>query len=100
MEKFKGTPGPWRVGKRGGCVVCDSDKGLTISGAIGEQAIEYYGGNLIGESISIDNAKLIAAAPELLESLQWLVSQIKNLEGEISLFGMDKCFHAIKIATE
>lgn len=42
------------------------------------------------------NAKLMAAAPELLEALIWLRDQIPNLEGSI---GMDKVNQAIAKAT-
>ena len=72
MSDLKHTPGPWRVGKTG-CVVSDSDKNITIGGAIGKEAIDYFGGNLICESVMPSNAKLIAAAPELLEALQEII---------------------------
>lgn len=57
------------MGVGGGCVVSENIESLTIRGAIGDEAIKYYGGNLICESVSKANARLIAAAPELLESL-------------------------------
>lgn len=69
MAEFKGTQGEWRVGKTGGCVVSDNSESLTISGAIGEEAVKYYGGNLICESVSNPNAKLIALAPKMLKAL-------------------------------
>lgn len=57
------SPGPWRVGKIKSTVVCDSH----ICGLIGANARDYYGGNLIGESVAPNNVRLIAAAPALLE---------------------------------
>jgi hypothetical protein len=52
------TPTPWRVG-RSGSVVSDSSEGITISGATGKQDVDYYGGNLIAESVSLENAAFI-----------------------------------------
>lgn len=56
------TPTPWRVGKNGTSIVSDSPDGLTLGGATGDDAIEYYGGNLIAESVSPENAAFIVAA--------------------------------------
>lgn len=69
-KEFKGTPGPWKVGKITSCVVADSNEALATRGAYENESKNYYGGFLIGESIGDANAKLIAAAPELLEALQ------------------------------
>lgn len=68
MANSKHTPGPWRLGIEG-TVVADSADGLTIGGATGKENTDYYGGNLICESISMANAKLTAAAPEMLDAL-------------------------------
>jgi hypothetical protein len=57
------TPGPWRAGKGGGSVVADA---AIADGIGGSDDVEFYGGHLIGESISKCNVSLIAAAPELL----------------------------------
>ena len=65
MEKF--TKGPWRAGN--GFVISEHSNGITISGATGEDAIKYYGGNMIGESISQYNSHLIAAAPDMYKML-------------------------------
>lgn len=55
------TPTPWREGKTGGTVVADSAVGLTLMGATDPDAFEYYGGNLIAESVSPANARRIVA---------------------------------------
>jgi hypothetical protein len=67
-EKF--TPGPWRRGKAGGCVVSDSNENLTVRGAYESGCIEYYGGYLIGESMTPSNAALISAAPDMYRMLK------------------------------
>lgn len=79
-KEFKGTPGPWKVGKITGCVVADSNEALTIRGSYENESKDYYGGFLIGESISNANAQLIAAAPELLESLNELLRYAPSLD--------------------
>jgi hypothetical protein len=65
----KHTPGNWKVGKTGGVVVSDQPlPGYDING--GHDHIEYYGGHLIAESIwRKEDARLIAAAPDLLNAL-------------------------------
>lgn len=68
MER-KFTPGPWMVGEKGGCVVSLSNEALTISGSFDEDSAKYYGGYLIGESITTTNATLIAQAPTMLDAL-------------------------------
>ena len=50
------TPEPWRVG-RDGSVVSDTP----VPGMGGSDAVEYYGGHLIGESIIEANARRIVA---------------------------------------
>lgn len=55
------TPTPFRVG-RPGTVVSDSAEGLTLNGATGPENVKYYGGNLIAESVSPENAEFIARA--------------------------------------
>lgn len=68
----KHTPTPWRTGIPG-TVVADSSDGITIGGATGQENVDYYGGNLIGESISKANAehivKCVNAYSEMLEAL-------------------------------
>lgn len=67
------TQGPWKKGIWGGSIISESSNGIDINGAIGEEAVKYYGGNLICESASECNRNLIAAAPDLLAALNRLV---------------------------
>ena len=83
MSETKFTPGKWKVGKQGSTVVSDSNKYLTLPGAIEEDSKEYYGGCLIAESISPNNIHLIAAAPDLYEALKIAKRYLKHLEFEM-----------------
>lgn len=64
--EVKHTPGPWRAGSgTGGKGAVVSDQ-LAVGALGGSDAIDYYGGNMIAESVAQENIPLIAAAPELL----------------------------------
>lgn len=56
--------GPWRIGALAS-VVCDTP---VENGVPGTSDVEHYGGYLICETVSLPNALLIAAAPDLLEA--------------------------------
>ncbi|SEJ99743.1 hypothetical protein [Achromobacter sp. NFACC18-2] len=69
----KHTPGNWTAGKTGGTVVSDQPlPNYTLNG--GHDHVDYYGGHLIAESIwRAEDARLIAAAPELLSALEQML---------------------------
>jgi hypothetical protein len=74
------TPGPWRPGKPG-TVVADASTVVGFEDMnSGHTAVDYYGGNLVAESILMQgNINLISAAPEMLEALK----NIENDNGSI-----------------
>lgn len=73
----KHSKGTWKVGRKG-TVVTDSEDGF--EGQSGYIDYDYYGGVLIAESIlKQEDAKLISAAPELLECLSEAIESM-NLE--------------------
>jgi len=59
------TAGPWRVGGKG-WVVADHP----VPEVNGSDALEYYGGHLICESVAEKNTALIAASPNLLAACE------------------------------
>lgn len=65
MSETKHTPGPWHVGDHRGIIVYDVN-GIAIA-----DAKTFHGKH--GEGAAEANARLIAAAPELLEALIALV---------------------------
>jgi len=71
----------WSKGKTGCCVVTDNPEGLPESGGFsGNDAVKYYGGNLVCESVCRKkDVALIAAAPDMLEALQ----NLKNDDNSI-----------------
>lgn len=95
------TPGPWRVGRQGechSCVVAD----VPVPGIHGSDDVGFYGGHLIAESINHQNAKLIAAAPDLLDALRVYVEYdeyINGPEGDPRADRLQKARAAIEKAT-
>lgn len=67
------TPEPWRLGSPS-TVVADSAEGITLNGATGPENVEYYGGNLICESVSNANAARIVACVNACKNVsnEWL----------------------------
>lgn len=82
MEKFKGTPGPWRVSEKRGDLI-DIRYNDSVVGAISLNLAHVVAlQSWLKEAEA--NAKLIAAAPELLEALQRCESVLSNIPLEVS----------------
>lgn len=67
MKEFKGTPGPWLTDRNN----AHTGRIATIHGCTDNNWVEVWSTNWPdSEECQEDNARLIAAAPELLEALQ------------------------------
>ena len=76
MSAFKGTPGPWQLSSESPTIIKQDmsliglpDGGVLIGSACGHESSGFY--PTLDESEA--NARLIAAAPELLEALEDLI---------------------------
>lgn len=89
MTQFKGTPGPWLRDRHG-----------QRRGANGESVIVWDAGIGWGArtEVSEANARLIAAAPALLEALQDCVAWIVDLaeSGDTGFWDAEKAPEVIK----
>lgn len=77
--EFKGTPGPWHVSNEGRLLVRDDEWFGIVADSIG-----YY-----GEDEELANARLIAAAPELLSALQGIQQSMAKYIDIANNIGMD-----------
>jgi len=68
----KHTPGPW-VAETG------AGRGAWIKGSDGEWSALSCGAT---DEVAEENARLIAAAPELLDALKWMVDNDETNEGD------------------
>lgn len=89
MSEFKGTPGPWFEYREGFSTVYVEAK--LRDGVI--QEVAACGPTEAGQEAQSANARLIAAAPELLEALQDMLSgwkYIRQTHGDMYGVGWDR----------
>ena len=96
MSKNEITKGDWNVSpKCSGVVVVNGEATERDT----PESIEYYGGALIAESCRQADAKLIAAAPDMLEALTAILPFAAEFIND-NHSAMQKAKRAIKKATE
>lgn len=96
--EFKGTKGVWYVGQEAG-IFCDTVKKRALKygqtkeeGEIAQCWVDVYNGKIISDEEAEANAKLIAAAPELLTALQNVLNIHNNHVSAVGkgLFNADR----------
>lgn len=91
MNKY--TPGPWRVKD------LDHKTLVTAINDIGHDVVICrVGGSDSDMSLDLDNAKLISAAPELLQTLEILLEVTKNIMSNDVVWARSGALDAIKKA--
>lgn len=74
---FKGTPGPWEASENAyGKVFVHG--GETLTSSVGTEYRELIAGGNSHDTLRLSNARLIAAAPELLEVCQMILKADYN----------------------
>ena len=94
-DKTKHTPGPWRTKREGFSTVYVEAR---IDGGL-IQEVAACGPTEAGRDQQEANARLIAAAPELLEALRGIMKLDEDLCSEGSIEALDKARAAIAKAT-
>lgn len=98
---MKHSKGNWKVGSNPMTVVTDNGEGFPQN--TGHDDTGYYGGYLIAESIlKTPDAKLIAAAPDLLDAIVFCLNELyqTGTQDEIRKQAIEKANAAIRKATE
>lgn len=97
MKDFKGTKGNWSIGNGGRCIVStERPKRRGYSEHDYNVDVEMAGGYLVCESVPTEHdAKLIAAAPEMLNLLKEMDEYLDpKFEGQINEIDSKSKFHA------
>lgn len=75
MKEFKGYPGPWRMRIKDGMAIFDFDHNDEVPHYRFAECVVSLSTNNEQMDYLMANAQLIAAAPELLEALQKMLSK-------------------------
>jgi len=79
MEKTKHTPGPWTLSARP-TYQSENDKAFWFRDVVNEpRTVRIARVSGVGEDRAMANARLIAAAPDLLEACKWALAAEKAL---------------------
>jgi hypothetical protein len=65
---------PWKPAKCGGTIICDDNE----LGPHDEEALDYYGGFVVAETVAEKNMPLIMAAPALYEKSKQVCNAIRT----------------------
>ena len=77
MKEFKGTPGPWEV------KLIRGDVNVIRRGSLRNEGVTAFSCQSVVNAIDdVDDAQLIAAAPELLSAIQHLVEVYDDPTGK------------------
>lgn len=92
------TKTPWRVGKpnRMGSVVADEP----VPEIGGSDAVDYYGGHLIAESIAPRNAQFIVRACNAHAQLVHVVTMIRDADNDAEHDGLQRIPAAARAAID
>lgn len=99
-ERVTHTPGPWKLQRLDLFESGESGTGWKVVGANGETICDnqtYY-----PHPVSLPDARLIAAAPELLEALKSLLKRFKGVtstNGSLELTALNNAEAAIRLAS-
>ena len=101
MAEFKGTKGSWRVDGHIGHQGIETMNVMQVNGGITVATINKFSPYEIPKEVQEANAKLIAAAPDLLEALNELKKWVLNLKDWRGIDPpIELAIEAIKKATE
>lgn len=76
------TKTPWRAGR--GCVVAD----VPVPGMGGSDAVEYYGGHLVAESITAENVEFIVRACNSYDELVEALTMVRDADNDCRADGL------------
>lgn len=77
----KHTPGPWTAERADGGHPDFSYRPYLVRGTTGYCAQIHFGGSWPDNATANANARLISAAPELLEALKFLLADYRAIDG-------------------